>query len=106
MEPGWFINFTPYWFGASYFDDVTGKFTLTSPGVIRTFRMDSRLFHPLHAGRDDQFQSGMSGVNSSQNPFLTGAVVMEQQGCWTANYIEDLAPAMNRWKRFSDQERQ
>jgi ABC-type glycerol-3-phosphate transport system substrate-binding protein len=29
---------------------------------------------------------------------------MEQQGCWTANYIEELAPAMNRWLRFQREE--
>ncbi len=47
----------------------------------------------------------MSGVNSPQNPFLTGAVVTEQQGSWTANFIEDLAPAMNRWGRFQRRSR-
>ncbi|HET6249013.1 MAG TPA: extracellular solute-binding protein [Tepidisphaeraceae bacterium] len=104
MEPGWFTDFTPYWFGASYFDDATGKFTLTSPGVIRAFEWiadDSRRYTPDAIAK---FQSGMSGVNSTQNAFLVGAVAMEQQGCWMGNTIEDLAPAMNRWKRFQAEE--
>ncbi len=104
MEPGWFINFMPYWFGASCFNDANGKFTLTDSGVVSTFqwiRDYSVRFTPDAIAR---FQSGASGVNSTQNPFLTGAVAMEQQGCWTANFVEDLAPAMNRWQRFLDEE--
>ena len=104
IEPGWFINFTPYWFGASYFDDATGKFSLTDPGVVRTFEWIRD--YSVHYTPDaiTQFQSGGSGVNSTQNPFLTGAVATEQQGCWTANFIEDLAPALNRWQRFLHEE--
>jgi ABC-type glycerol-3-phosphate transport system substrate-binding protein len=104
MEPGWFINFTPYWFGSSYFNDATGKFTLTDPGVVKCFEWIRDYSVRFTPDAMTNFQSGMSGVNSSQNPFLTGAVVMEQQGCWMANYIEDLAPAMNRWLRFQSEE--
>jgi ABC-type glycerol-3-phosphate transport system substrate-binding protein len=104
MEPGWFINFTPYWFGASYFDDATGKFTLTDPGVVQAFQWIRDYSVRYTPDAITQFQSGGSGSNSTQNPFLTGAIAMEQQGCWTANFIEDLAPALNRWQRFEREE--
>ena len=104
MEPGWFINFTPYWFGASYFDDADRQIHADRSRGRADVPVDSRLFGPLHAGCDHAIPKRRSGSNSTQNPFLTGAVAMEQQGCWTANFIEDLAPAMNRWQRFEREE--
>ncbi len=104
MEPGWFINFTPYWFGGTLFDERSGRFTLTSPQVVRTFEWIASYSSRLGTGAMTEFKSGMSGVNSPQNPFLIGTVVTEQQGCWTANFIEDLAPALNRWGRFLQEE--
>src|SRR5262249_14263222 len=43
------------------------------------------------------FRSGLGSFASPQNGFLSGAVTMEQQGPWMANFIENLAPKMNRW---------
>ena len=104
MEPGWFINFTPFWFRADLFDEASGKFTLTSPGVVRTFEWVRGYSIRLGKGAMTEFKSGMSGVNSPQNPFLIGSVAMVQQGAWEANFIEDLAPALNRWGRFEREE--
>jgi ABC-type glycerol-3-phosphate transport system substrate-binding protein len=56
-------------------------------------------------GKDSisEFRSGLGNFNSPQNGFLTGSVAMEQQGPWMANYIEDLAPQMNRWHVADEQ---
>jgi ABC-type glycerol-3-phosphate transport system substrate-binding protein len=98
MEPGWYLAFTGYWFGAELYDEATGRFTLTSPEMIRAFQWIRS--YPARLGKDamTDFTSGFGQFNSTQNPFLTGSVVMEQQGPWMANYIETLKPSMNRWR--------
>ena len=34
MEPDWYVNYICYWFGGSFWDDRTRRFTLTSPPVV------------------------------------------------------------------------
>ncbi len=104
MEPGWFINFTPYWFRGTLFDEKTGRFMLSSPQVVKTFEWIAGYSKRLGKDAMTEFKSGMTGAISTQNAFLIGSVVTEQQGSWTANFIEDLAPEMNRWGRFLSEE--
>jgi ABC-type glycerol-3-phosphate transport system substrate-binding protein len=97
MEPGWYLQYTGYWFGADLYDEKTGKFTLTTPAMIKAFQWIKS--YSVKLGKDSmtEFRSGFGTFNSAQNPFLIGTVVMEQQGPWMANYLENLKPTMNRW---------
>jgi ABC-type glycerol-3-phosphate transport system substrate-binding protein len=97
MEPGWYLAYTDFWFGGHLYDEKTGKLTLTSPEMIQAFRWIQSF--SKHLGKDamTDFTSGLGQFASAQNGFLTGNVVMEQQGPWMANYIETLRPSMNRW---------
>lgn len=97
LEPGWYITLICHWFGGEIFSSKTGELTLESEPMRRGF--DWIASYSLKYGKDSitEFRSGLGGFASAQNPFLTGAVVMEQQGPWMANFIDDLAPAMNRW---------
>lgn len=105
MEPGWFLQHTGLWFGAELYNEKTGKLELTQPGMVKAF--DWVKSYSVQLGKDSmtEFRSGFGQFNSAQNPFLLGTVVMEQQGPWMANYIENLKPSMNRWK-FRDKERE
>jgi multiple sugar transport system substrate-binding protein len=105
MEPGWFLVHTPYWFGGSIYDEKTQKFTLDSPACLRAFTWVQSFSKKLGKDSMTEFRSGLGGFNSAQNPFLVGSVVMEQQGPWMANYIEDLAPKMSRWAFPKEQEK-
>lgn len=97
MEPGWFIQHTPRWFGGSIYDEATNRVNFLSPESIAAYDWVRSYSEKL--GRDSmtEFRSGLGGFNSTQNPFLTGDVVMVKQGPWMANYIENLKPTMNRW---------
>jgi multiple sugar transport system substrate-binding protein len=97
MEPGWYLDYTGFWFGANLYDPKAGKFTLTSPGMVRAFKWIQS--YSLRLGKDamTDFTSGFGQFNSAQSPFLSGAVVMDQQGPWMANYMEVNKPSMNRW---------
>jgi ABC-type glycerol-3-phosphate transport system substrate-binding protein len=95
MLPGWYVVQTPYWFGASEWDDQTKKFTLTAPGVIAAFKwMQS---YSLRLGTDavTEFQTAQGGFNSTENEFIAETVAMEQQGPWMANYIHHWRPDMD-----------
>jgi multiple sugar transport system substrate-binding protein len=105
MEPGWFLVHTPYWFGGQLFDEKTQTFTIDSPESIRAFTWVQSYSKRLGKGSMTEFRSGLGGFNSAQNAFMVGTVVMEQQGPWMANFIEDLAPKMNRWKFPKEQEK-
>jgi multiple sugar transport system substrate-binding protein len=101
MEPGWYVPFTPMWFGATMFDEKTGKFHLTDPKTVAAFDWIASYSRKLGKDAASDFKSGFGNFDSPQNPFLTGDVAMEQQGPWMANYIDHLRPDMQRllWPR-------
>ena len=105
MEPGWFLAFTGYWFGANLFDEKTQQLTLTDKGMVKAFEWLQSYSKRLGKETMTEFRSGFGSFNSSQNPFLAGTIVMEQQGPWMANYIENIKPKMNRWKFSKEVER-
>lgn len=105
MEPGWYLAYTGYWFGADLYNETTGELNLTDPAMIRAFEWVKSYSARLGKDSMTEFRSGFGQFNSAQNPFLNEAVVMEQQGPWMANYIENLKPAMNRWQFSKQQEK-
>lgn len=97
-EPGWFLAYTSFWFGGRLFDEASERFTLTEPANVRAYEWIKSYSVRLGPKSVTDFTSGFGNYQSTQNPFLIGYVAMLQQGPWTANYVEMLAPAMNRWK--------
>jgi multiple sugar transport system substrate-binding protein len=87
MEPGWYIDFTPVWFGGSFFDAASGCFTLDSPANVAAFDWVASYSRRLGSGAMVEFHDAAGGFDSPQNPFLVGEVAMEQQGPWMANYF-------------------
>jgi multiple sugar transport system substrate-binding protein len=105
MEPGWFLSYTPYWFGAYLFDEKTQRLNLTDPRIVKAFEWIQSYSKRLGKESMTEFRSGFGSFNSAQNPFLNGTIAMEQQGPWMANYIENLNPKMNRWEMTKEAER-
>ena len=101
MEPGWYVAFLPFWFGGEIWDEKTGKFTLTDPKTIAAFDWIASYSRKLGKDAANDFKSGFGTFDSPQNAFLTGYVLMEQQGPWMANYIDHLRPDLQRllWSR-------
>jgi len=105
LEPGWFMVHTPFWFGASIYDEHSQRFTLTDQRVIQAFQWLRSYSERLGPKSMTDFRAGAGGFSGTLNPFLAGTLVMEQQGPWMANYIEEQRPSMNRWKMFKDLKR-
>lgn len=105
MEPGWYIAFTQLWFGGSCYDEATDTIQLDSPKMIEAYTWIQSYSKRMGVKMLSDFRSGLGNVDSTQNPFLVDQVAMVQQGPWTANYIENLRPSMNRWKWDKDTER-
>jgi ABC-type glycerol-3-phosphate transport system substrate-binding protein len=97
LEPGWYTTQLQNWFGGDVFDPRTGSLTITSAPVLRTY--DWIAGYSRRYGKDSitEFRSGLGSFASAQNPFLTGTLATEYQGPWMVNFIEMLAPQMNRW---------
>lgn len=101
MEPGWYVHFTPYWFGGELFDEKRQRFTFDLPQNIAAYTWIQSYSKRL--GREAMVEShdASQAWDTPQNPFLTGSLVMEQQGPWMANYIYNLlhktpwAPSMS-----------
>ncbi len=102
MEPGWFIEFTPMWFGGNLFDEKTQRFTFTDPKVVKAFQWVKSYADRLGSKSMNDFHSGMGSFSEATNPFMIATVAMEQQGPWMANFIEDLTPKLNRWNWPAD----
>lgn len=105
LEPGWYILYTGAWFGTSLYDEATDTLQLNSPKMIQALDWIQSYSRRMGVETMGEFRSGFGQFNSTQNPFLTGDVAMVQQGPWMANYIEDLKPALNRWKFSKEQEK-
>jgi multiple sugar transport system substrate-binding protein len=100
QEPGWYLQETPYWFGAEFYDPVARKLKMTDPQFVAAFEWIRSYTTVLGKDQMQDFRSGMPGqynFDTPANPFLTGTVAMVQQGPWMANFIEKLNPAMNHW---------
>jgi len=95
MEPGWYVNLTPYWFGGDVWDPATKKFTFTDPRVIAALKWVQSYSDRLGQDAVAEFSSSTGGFNTPQNAFVTGQVVMEQQGPWMANILHSLKPEMD-----------
>ncbi len=96
MEPGWWLMQTANWFGGQLFDQKTQKFTLTDPKVVKGYEWIASYSKKLGKDSLSEFRSTVGGFDSPQNPFIMGTVAMEQQGPWMSNYIDKLAPKLNR----------
>lgn len=103
MEPGWWINFTVYWFGGALLDPSGERLALDTPEIRQAY--DWLRGYSQRLGKESltEFRSGFGGISSPQNPFLTGTVAMVMQGPWMANFIEKLNPSMNRWNMTTEQ---
>ncbi|HEY1921541.1 MAG TPA: ABC transporter substrate-binding protein [Tepidisphaeraceae bacterium] len=96
QEPGWYINYTCFWFGGSWFDNERQKFTFTDPGVVRAYQWIQSYSKRLGVKELTDFQSGGFGaIDSPQNPFMAPTVAMVQQGTFFANMIHHDDPDMD-----------
>lgn len=98
LEPDWYLAQLPQWHGGSVYDGKADRLTFESPPVLAAYERIASYSRKFGKDSITEFRSGLGTFNSSQNPFLCGAVVMEQQGPWMSNYIEVLAPHLNRWR--------
>jgi ABC-type glycerol-3-phosphate transport system substrate-binding protein len=98
LEPDWYLAQLPWWHGGSVYDDRADKLIIESQPVREAYERIANYSRKYGKDSITEFRSGLGSFASSQNPFLTGSVVMEQQGPWMSNYIEALAPHMNRWR--------
>jgi ABC-type glycerol-3-phosphate transport system substrate-binding protein len=105
MEPGWFMNQMPYWFGGDVFDGKAHRLTFDEdPRALEAYNWIRGFAERLGKDLVSDFKSGFGSFNSTQNAFLTGEVAMVQQGPWMANYIENLKPSMNHLKWTKQEE--
>ena len=93
-EPGWAINFTPFWFGGSWWDAKHKRFSFTDPHVVDAFRWIQSYSQRLGAAHVTAYCSGVGNYDSPQNAFLAQNIAMEQQGTFFANFVENSAPAL------------
>lgn len=94
----WYVPFTVYWFGGTLFDAERHRLLLDSPESIRAFQWIGSYSKHFGATAIQDFSSAhlLNTFDTPQNPFLTGKLVMQQQGPWMANYIDHLNPAMSQ----------
>jgi len=95
MEPNWYVNYTCYWFGGSFWDAQTRRFTLTSPPVVKSYEWIQSYASWLGKDAMSDFRNGVGNFDSPQNAFLAGTVAMEMQGPFLANFIYNRKPSMS-----------
>ena len=93
-EPGYTIQYTPIWFGSSYWDDAHQRFNFTDPKVIEAFKWVQSYPKRLGKSSVSTYHSGVGNFDSPQNPFFAQTLSMEQQGTFFAKFIKNNAPQM------------
>jgi ABC-type glycerol-3-phosphate transport system substrate-binding protein len=94
-EPGWYLNYICIWFGGSWWNDHTHRFTFTDPNVVRAYQWVASYPKRLGAKQVADFQSGVGTFDTPMNSFLAPIVAMVQQGTFFARFIHHLDPAMD-----------
>jgi multiple sugar transport system substrate-binding protein len=93
----WYIPQLGLWFGADIFDAKNHRMMLDSPQMLQTFNWIKSYSTRIGGQTLLNFQNAIGTIfDSPQNPFLTGKLVMEQQGPWMANYIAHLKPSFSQ----------
>jgi ABC-type glycerol-3-phosphate transport system substrate-binding protein len=98
-EPGWYLSYTPFWFGGSIFDDRAKRITLTDPKVIAAYDWIASYSRKLTPREVIAFRSASgtgSNWDSPQNPFIAGTVLMQQNGPWMAEHFNRHAPQLQQ----------
>ncbi len=91
--PGWFIELYGYWFGGRLWDGDS-LITTTSPQNVAAYEWFGSYARKYGRRNLDKFGQSFGNFASPQDPFLSGQVVMVQQGVWMSNFIEQFAPHM------------
>jgi multiple sugar transport system substrate-binding protein len=92
----WYVPQLSFWFGGDIFDAVHHRLTLDSPQTLHAYQWVQSYSRRLGGQALLNFQNSLGNIfDSPENPFLTGSLVMEQQGPWMANYIRHLKPSMS-----------
>jgi ABC-type glycerol-3-phosphate transport system substrate-binding protein len=101
-EPGWWSWLWGYSFGASIFDESTGRATIDAPQSLAAYRwLQSYVRSPglssdqANAAAIKKFEDSYGFYNTAQNAFLSGKVAMVLQGPWLANMIKQFVPDMD-----------
>jgi ABC-type glycerol-3-phosphate transport system substrate-binding protein len=100
-EPDWYLPYMYIWFGGEIWDPATRTITLTDPQTVAAYEWIASYSKKLGRESMATFRGGFGNFDSPQNPFLTGTVLMEQQGPWMPNYIDHRRPELQRlhWSR-------
>lgn len=107
LEPDWYVPYIWMWWGAELFDERSGRIHLTDPKVVAAFDWIASYSRKLGRDAATEFRGGLGNFDSPQNAFLVDYVMMEQQGPWMANYIDQLRPELQRllWTREQEMTR-
>lgn len=96
MEPNWYINTIPWWFGAKLYDPETGQYHFDDPATIRAYEWMAGFPRRLGKSAISQFNMTSQDFGSPNSPFIAARVAMVMQGPWMANYTYTLRPAMSQ----------
>jgi multiple sugar transport system substrate-binding protein len=104
-EPGWYIVYMGYWFGAQIYDPVADRIELTDPRMVKCMQWIQSYSKRIGKDSMSEFRSGFGNWTSTQNPFIAGTVAMEMQGPWMVSTFEKFQPQMNHWRIPASEDR-
>jgi multiple sugar transport system substrate-binding protein len=105
QEPGWWITYTPIWFGGDIYDPKTRRLLFDTPAAVEGFRWIASYSRRLGLDEMRRFRAGFpQGFDTPQSPFFAGTVAMVQQGPWTANFISVHNPKMSNTRGLTPDE--
>jgi ABC-type glycerol-3-phosphate transport system substrate-binding protein len=108
LEPGWYLPYTPFWFGGSIWDEQEKRITLTDPKVVAAYDWVASYSRKYGAAETLAFRSASgagSNWDSPQEPFTAETVMMMQNGPWMADHFERYVPDKQRLLWTKEQER-
>ncbi|HEY7088050.1 MAG TPA: ABC transporter substrate-binding protein [Tepidisphaeraceae bacterium] len=106
QEPGWWMSLMSYWFQGDVYDPKTRKVTFTDPHTVAAYKWVEGYVKRLGPQTIQSFRAanGKDNFDSPISPFFTGAVAMEMEGPWKANYVKKYAAKLDNPLGLSEEE--
>jgi ABC-type glycerol-3-phosphate transport system substrate-binding protein len=93
LEPGWWNELWPRWFGGELWDGKA-RITADSPECLAAFEWIQSYPKSIGVDRIQRFTNLGGNFQSSQNLFIAGKVGMELQGVWMNLFISQYNPSL------------
>lgn len=82
-------------FNGSVYDETTGQYTLTDPGIVSAFKWQQQFNKDLDPQAVANFIASAGAGLTAEDLFFSGKVAMAVSGCWVGSFLNRIVPDLD-----------